>query len=49
MASKLCERTCIPCQGGIPPMDAARSEELLGELNSDWEVVDNHHMRRTFL
>jgi 4a-hydroxytetrahydrobiopterin dehydratase len=30
-------------------MDAARSEELLGELNSDWEVVDNHHLRRTFL
>jgi len=49
MASKLWERTCVPCQGGTPPLDGARIKELLEELNSDWEVVDDHHLTRTFL
>ncbi|MDP6633736.1 MAG: 4a-hydroxytetrahydrobiopterin dehydratase [Phycisphaerae bacterium] len=48
MTSKLCELSCVPCRGGVPPLDEPEISELLGQLNDDWEVVDKHHLTRTF-
>lgn len=42
------EKKCIPCEGGIPPLSADEQAPLLGELNTDWQVVDNHHLERTW-
>lgn len=44
---KLCDLTCQACRGGIPPLDAAAIEPLHAQL-SQWDVVDNHHLARTF-
>lgn len=48
MNTKLCELSCVPCRGGVPPLDEPRLSELLGELADGWEVVDKHHLTRTF-
>ena len=46
--SNLAERNCEPCRSGVPPLSAEEMEPLLGQLDAGWEVVDDHHLRRTF-
>ncbi len=43
----LAERTCIPCQGGVPPL---KGEPLwkLAQSVPGWEVVEEHHLRRVW-
>lgn len=48
MSEALSQKKCLPCQGGIPPLDQARSEELLKELGADWEIVQYHHLKKEF-
>jgi len=48
MTTKLCQLDCVPCRGGVPPLDEPQLGELLGELDDDWQVVDKHHLTRTF-
>ena len=43
----LASRQCIPCRGGVPPLAGAEITKLLGELK-DWEVVDEHHLRKVW-
>jgi len=46
--SDLAEKTCVPCRGGIPPLRPDESAPLLADLGGDWDVVDNHHLRKTY-
>ena len=39
-------RHCIPCEGGVPKLDAARVRELHGEIPA-WEVREDK-LHRTF-
>jgi 4a-hydroxytetrahydrobiopterin dehydratase len=48
MSDKLCELSCVPCRGGVPPLDEPELGRLLGQLDDGWEVVDKHHLTRTF-
>ena len=48
MTTRLCELSCVPCRGGVPPLDEPEISELLAELHDGWEVVDKHHLTRTF-
>jgi 4a-hydroxytetrahydrobiopterin dehydratase len=45
--SELASRTCVPCRGGTPPL---KGEELttLKRQVSEWEVIEEHHLRRRF-
>lgn len=36
--STLAERRCKPCEGGVPPMDAAASQAMLGRLDPRWTL-----------
>ena len=45
--SDLAERQCVPCRGGVPPLEGAEIEKLLGQL-ADWQVVNEHHLLKTF-
>ena len=45
--SDLASKTCVPCRGGTPPLRGAELENLSRQL-PDWEVVDEHHLRREF-
>ncbi|NOT01619.1 MAG: 4a-hydroxytetrahydrobiopterin dehydratase [Phycisphaerales bacterium] len=45
--SELAGKDCVPCRGGVPPLDDARVGALLGELDG-WHVEDGFHLTRTF-
>jgi 4a-hydroxytetrahydrobiopterin dehydratase len=38
--SELAERACIPCRGGVPPLDDAAIAPLLAQLGPGWHVVE---------
>ena len=41
----LASRICEPCRGGMPPMTADGIAVLAPEV-PQWEVVEDHHLRR---
>lgn len=44
----LCEKTCVPCEGGVPPVSASETERLLQGLNG-WEPANGgKSIRRTW-
>ncbi len=45
--TELAEKRCVPCRGGIPPL-TVEDVRPLAEQVSDWEVLENHHIQRTF-
>ena len=46
--SDLANKTCIPCRGGVPPLEGEALEALHRQLGADWQVVDGHHLTKTF-
>ncbi|MBO58443.1 MAG: pterin-4-alpha-carbinolamine dehydratase [Euryarchaeota archaeon] len=44
----LSEKQCVPCEGGIPPLNSEEILPLLDELNNKWHVIDGHHLERTW-
>ena len=46
--SELATKTCVPCKGGIPPLGSTEIATLLSELDSDWEVIAEHHLQKQF-
>lgn len=46
--SELTAKRCVPCEGGVTPMDAGQARELLGQVNG-WELDDaGREITRTF-
>ena len=43
----LSEKHCVPCKGGVPPLAGAELKRLQQEL-PEWQVVDGHHLLRSF-
>ncbi len=43
----LAQKHCVPCRGGVPPLAGAELEKLRAQLPG-WEVVDGHHLSKTF-
>jgi 4a-hydroxytetrahydrobiopterin dehydratase len=43
----LAEKSCVPCKGGTPPLKGKELENLHRET-PEWEVVNGHHLKRTF-
>ena len=45
--TELASKTCVPCKGGTPPL---KGEELgpLKRQVPEWEIVEEHHLRRVF-
>ena len=35
----LAAQSCVPCRGGVPPLDDAQIAPLLAQLNEQWRVV----------
>jgi 4a-hydroxytetrahydrobiopterin dehydratase len=46
--STLAQKECVPCKGGVPPLDPAEVGRLLAELGGGWNVVENHHLEKTY-
>jgi 4a-hydroxytetrahydrobiopterin dehydratase len=45
----LAEKACIPCRGGVPPMELPKAQELLKELGEGWQLTyEGKHLERTY-
>lgn len=45
--SELASKTCVPCRGGTPPLKGEELEGLRRQV-SEWEIIEEHHLRRVF-
>ena len=45
--SELASRECVPCRGGVPPLEGEAITNLLRELEG-WEVVEQHHLKKNY-
>ncbi len=43
----LVTRECIPCRGGVAPLNEVQVAPLLAQLQG-WSIVDGHHLEKTF-
>ena len=47
--SELSKKKCVPCEGGVKPLNPDQAEVLTQELNPEWMLIDQHRMlARTF-
>jgi len=46
--ASLAQKHCIPCRGGVPPLQGEELQKVSGQL-PDWKVVDGHHITRSFV
>ena len=46
--SDLASRDCVPCKGGIPPLQGEDLERISRELGGGWQVIDGHHLEKTY-
>jgi len=47
--TELNEMKCLPCEGGVEPLAAARAKELIAQLHADWDLAtDARSIRREF-
>ena len=42
-------KTCIPCQGGIPPLNKAEISNYITDYNLDWDVFRQKELRKEFI
>jgi 4a-hydroxytetrahydrobiopterin dehydratase len=46
--TKLVEQHCVPCRGGVPPLNGAELVPYAEQL-PDWKIVEEHHVAKSFL
>ena len=46
--SDLASKHCVPCRGGVPPLKGEELRQLSAQV-SNWKVIDEHHIAKTFL
>ena len=46
--SDLASLKCIPCRGGVPPMEEPEISRYVERLGGGWVVVDRHHLLKEF-
>ncbi|MGX6959963.1 MAG: 4a-hydroxytetrahydrobiopterin dehydratase [Rickettsia endosymbiont of Pentastiridius leporinus] len=44
----LSEKRCIPCEGGIPPLEKKEIDKLLSELQNDWIINELGHLYKKY-
>ena len=45
--TELCDMKCVPCRGGVPPLDGDQIRELQARIDA-WDAIDDHHLSKTF-
>jgi 4a-hydroxytetrahydrobiopterin dehydratase len=41
------QKHCVPCRGGVPPLQGEELDRLKPEVPG-WQVVEGHHLERSF-
>ena len=44
----LAQGKCTPCQGGVEPLKGEAIGKYASELAQDWQVIEEHHLEKTF-
>ena len=44
----LAKKQCVPCKGGVPPLQGEELRRLHEELNAGWDLPGEHHLEKTF-
>lgn len=44
--SQLAARECVPCRGGVPPLDDAQIAPLIAQLGEGWRVIERADEKR---
>ena len=48
MSTRLSQMQCVPCRGGVPPLEGEELERLYSELGSGWQIVDGYKLDKEF-
>ena len=46
--SELAELECVPCKGGVPPLQGRELADLAARLGGEWHVVEGHHLEKEY-
>jgi 4a-hydroxytetrahydrobiopterin dehydratase len=46
--SKFTEKSCVPCEGGVPPLSGNLLEEYSHDLGGSWSIINEHHLEKLF-
>ena len=46
--STLATGTCVPCRGGVPPLKGENLQTFMRQLDSGWELVDEHRLEKEY-
>jgi 4a-hydroxytetrahydrobiopterin dehydratase len=48
MTEKLTAKKCKPCKEGTEPLKGDALTDLEKQISSDWNLVDEHHLEKTY-
>ena len=48
MGNELSSKQCVPCKGGVPPLKGEEIENLRQKLGGGWDVIEEHHLEKSF-
>ena len=46
--SDLALKECVPCKGGVPPLEGEALDKLRDQVDEGWQVVDGHHLEKEY-
>lgn len=47
--SGLENKECVPCMGGVPPLQKEDAMKLLEQIDGNWSIIDNRHIERSWV
>ena len=47
MTEQLADKQCVPCRGGVPPLQAKDLQNFHQDV-PNWSVANQHHLHREF-
>ena len=42
-------KNCVPCQGGIPPLNKKQIANLINQIDADWNVALNKKLNKNYV
>ncbi len=46
--SRLANKSCVPCKGGVPPLRGSSIKALLQDLGNQWSVIDERRLQKEY-
>lgn len=44
----LAGQNCVPCKGGVPPLEGDEPAALHADLGHGWDLVEDHHLEKAY-